>query len=158
MSFVIYQIKLIMKTFFAMLMGLMVSLSMVSCFGSDDDSHNDDDDGGSTSQVIVEGTWKVTFFEEDESNQTGHFDNYEFNFNQDHSLTASNGDVTQTGSWSTGTDDSTNKLIIQFSAENGPFEEISEDWQIIAKTSTKIELKHVSGGDGSIDYLTFEKL
>lgn len=149
-----------MKTFFTMLTGLMISLSVVSCFGSDDDNHNDDDDGGSTGQVIVEGSWKVTFFEEDGSNQTVHFDNYEFNFNQDHSLTAGNGSTTQNGTWNTGNDDSNNKLIIDFPAapEDDPFEEISEDWQIIAKTTVKIELKHVSGGDGSIDYLTFEKL
>ena len=44
-----------------------------------------------------------------------------------------------------------------FTALDGPFEEISEDWNVISRTATKIELKHVSGGDGSIDYLTLEK-
>ncbi len=61
------------------------------------------------------------------------------------------------GTWTTGTDDSTPKFIINFSATNGPFEEISEDWQILNASATRVELKHVSGGDGSIDMLTFEK-
>lgn len=59
------------------------------------------------------------------------------------------------GTWSTGTDDSTPKFIIAFSATNGPFEEISEDWRILSITSSKMELKHVSSGDGSIDLLIF---
>ena len=46
---------------------------------------------------------------------------------------------------------------MMFTALDGPFEEISEDWRVISRTTTKIELKHISGGDGSTDYLTFEK-
>jgi predicted nucleotidyltransferase len=38
------------------------------------------------------------------------------------------------------------------------FEELSEDWEIISQTATKIELRHVSGGGGGTDLLTFGKL
>lgn len=143
--------------YFRVLMGFVLSISLMSCFGSDDD----DDQGGNndgTTQVVVQGSWKVTLFQEDNSNQTHHFSGYAFTFHADHTLVAVNGEVTQTGTWSTGGDDSSNKLVIVFPAQDGPFEEISEDWQIQTKTPSKIELKHVSGGDGSVDFLTFEKI
>ncbi len=135
------------------LLGMVLSISLMSCFGSDDDDNNN-----GTSQAIVEGSWRVTLFQEDNSDQTHHFSGYVFTFNTDHSLVAVNGSTTQTGTWSIGNDDSNNKLIIIFPANDGPFEEISEDWRIQSKTPSKIELKHVSGGDGSIDFLTFEKI
>ncbi|MFA7687088.1 MAG: hypothetical protein WCY25_04395 [Moheibacter sp.] len=141
-----------------MLLAIAFSISLGSCFGSDDDDSNDDDNNNGTSQVVVAGSWKVTLFEEDNSNQTHHFTGYSFSFNTDHTLVATNGSVTQTGTWSTGGDDSSNKLIINFSVADGPFEEISEDWNIQSKTPSKIELRHVSGGDGSVDFLTFEKI
>ena len=37
------------------------------------------------------------------------------------------------------------------------FAELSEDWDIISHTASKIELIHVSGGNGGTDLLTFEK-
>jgi hypothetical protein len=37
------------------------------------------------------------------------------------------------------------------------FAELSEDWNIISYTATKIELIHQSGGNGDTDLLTFEK-
>jgi hypothetical protein len=37
------------------------------------------------------------------------------------------------------------------------FEELSEDWSILSISPSKIELKHVSGGNGGTDFLTFEK-
>jgi len=72
-------------------------------------------------------------------------------------LSATNGSTTQSGDWSTYVDSGYTKLDLMFTALDGPFEEISEDWNVISRSATKIELKHVSGGDGSVDYLTFEK-
>ena len=48
-------------------------------------------------------------------------------------------------------------MDISFTATSGHFESISEDWRVLSSTASKIELKHISGGDGSIDLLTFEK-
>jgi hypothetical protein len=125
---------------------------------------NDDDSGSSPSQIVtntqnavVNGTWRVTLFSEDGSNQTSNFSNYNFTFNSNGTLTAANGSTTMNGTWSAGTDDSTPKMFINFNVTDGPFEEISEDWRILSNTSSKIELNHISGGDGSIDLLTFEK-
>ena len=54
-------------------------------------------------------------------------------------------------------DSGSTKFDITFPDANGPFEEITEDWRVLSSSTTKLELKHVSGGDGSIDLLTFEK-
>lgn len=126
-------------------------------------SNNDDDDGhhnGNTTGIVIDGAWKVSLFQEDNVNQTNHFSSYAFEFNSSGVLTASNDILTMTGNWNNGGDDSGNKLNIDFptAQDDSPFEEISEDWNILSKTPSKIELKHVSGGDGSIDLLTFEKL
>jgi hypothetical protein len=45
-----------------------------------------------------------------------------------------------------------------FFASPVDFSELSEDWDIITNSSSKIELIHVSGGNGDTDLLTFEKI
>ncbi len=44
-----------------------------------------------------------------------------------------------------------------FFAAPEDFAELTEDWNIISYSANKIELIHVSGGDGDVDLLTFEK-
>lgn len=44
-----------------------------------------------------------------------------------------------------------------FFASPVDFSELSEDWDIITNSSSKIELIHESGGNGGTDLLTFEK-
>lgn len=44
-----------------------------------------------------------------------------------------------------------------FFASPADFAELTEDWDIITHSATKIELIHVSGGNGGTDLLTFEK-
>ena len=78
-------------------------------------------------------------------------------------LTASNGANTYNGTWSvtsdnSGDDSPSNDLDfnIGFSAPSN-FAELTEDWNILERTDTKVRLVHVSGGNGGTDYLTFEK-
>lgn len=77
-------------------------------------------------------------------------------------LSASNGPNTFIGSWiimnNNSNDDSLDDVdfLISFAAPNN-FAELSEDWEILSRTASKIELKHVSGGgNGGTDLLTFE--
>lgn len=60
------------------------------------------------------------------------------------------------GSRSSGNDDSQTKLDISLVNIN-PWNDISDDWHVIAQSSTQIQLQDVSGGSGDIDYLTFTK-
>ncbi|MEX0998091.1 MAG: hypothetical protein WDZ45_13655 [Flavobacteriaceae bacterium] len=144
---------------------LFMSLLLFSC-SSDDDSNS-----GDSATVIAQletsiksGTWRVSNFNEDGNNQTSDFNGYVFTFSEGGVVAASNGTTTITGTWVTSIGSSSSssgsnpKFILEFNVSNGPFEEISEDWRIESSTNTKIDLKHVSGGDGSIDLLTFTKI
>lgn len=146
------------KLFFIPLLFSIFMLNVASTCSNDDDSSSSNNPSiDDVNNNVVSGAWNVTLFSESGSTQTSNFSGYNFNFATNGTLTAVNGNTTMTGTWSTGTDDSTPKMYINFNVSNGSFEEISEDWRILSNSSSKIELKHISGGDGSIDLLTFEK-
>lgn len=128
----------------------------IGCTDEDDDTNQVSSPTEITS-TVADGTWIVTLYKEAEIVQTANYSGYSFTFATDGSLSATNGITTQSGDWSTYIDSGYTKLDLMFDALDGPFEEISEDWNVISRTDIKIELKHVSGGDGSIDYLTLEK-
>jgi len=106
-------------------------------------------------EILTSGTWRVTYFFDDKD-ETTHFTGYNFTFLNNGTVTASNNTTTVNGTWNTGTDDSNNKLYLNF-VSNSTFEELNEDWRVIEKMNAKIRLEHISGGGGGTDYLTFEK-
>jgi hypothetical protein len=133
-------------------------LNVASMCSSDDDSL--DDNSPPVATIInntTTGTWRVILFNENGIIKTSNYSDYNFSINSDESIVAVNGSTTKTGTWSIYTDSGYSKFGILFPDINGPFEEISEDWRVLSSTTTKLELKHISGGDGSIDLLTFEK-
>lgn len=141
------------KIMFMPFLAVIFVLNVASMCSNDDDQPS----SSNVSNLITSGTWRITLFSEDGVNQTSQFNGYNFTFESGGLITANNGSNTLNGTWITGTDDSTPKLIINFNVTNGPFEEISEDWRILSSSTSKIELRHVSGGDGSVDLLTFQK-
>lgn len=146
-----------MKTFnIAMTAALLLTLSFALLSCSKDDSATDNTPA-QVEENFTSGSWKVTFFEEDGIAQTAYFNGYDFSFNANKTVVASNGDTSVNGSWSSFIDSGDTKFVLNFNAVSGPFEEISEDWRVISNSATKIELRHESGGDGSIDLLTFTK-
>ena len=112
-------------------------------------------------KTMTDGTWKVTLFSEDGINETYHFDGYTFTFSDGGGVTATNGSNTVSGSWSTskaGSDDDSNNAHFNLTfPEVNNFDELSDDWHILTLSDSRLELEDVSGGDGSIDKLTFEK-
>ena len=134
----------------------LLLFTSISC-SDDDDTSTEVSNPTEITSTVTDGQWIVTLFKENDVVQTSNYSGYSFTFGSDGSLSATNGSTTQSGDWSTYTDSGYTKLDMMFTALDGPFEEISEDWNVISRTANKIELKHVSGGDGSIDYLTFEK-
>ena len=156
-----------MKTTFNIALALVVSFSLMSysC------SSSDDDDGGSNNNqnqqqlisVAQSGNWIITYFYDTDSDETNDFNGYSFTFASSGVLTATNGANTVTGTWSvtnsSSNDDSSDDLDFNISfASPADFSELTDDWDIITYSSTKIELIDVSGGNGGTDYLTFEKL
>lgn len=134
-------------------------------------SCSSDDSGDSTtiptpSEVVNtmnSGTWRITNYVDSGSNETSDFTGYNFTFNSNNVLMATNGTNEYIGVWSVTNDNSnddspSNDLDFNI-AFSGPvkFAELSDDWDIVSRTSTKLVLIDVSGGNGGTDNLTFEK-
>lgn len=143
----------------AILISLTSILTMTSCT-------NDDPAVVSTPVIqnnVQSGNWRITSFIDSGKDETNHFTGYTFTFATNGALISTNGSTTYTGAWnvtdSNSNDDSPGDLDfnIQFALTNN-FEDLNEDWQIISQSSSRIELIHVSGGNGGTDYLTFEKI
>jgi len=131
---------------------LLLSTVLVSCKNDDNSSPSP---SATLNSNLQTGTWRITLFAEDGDNQTSHYSGYNFTFGNGGVVTASNGSNTVTGVWVTGSDDSTSKLILTFTA--APFTELNEDWRVLEQSSNKIRLQHISGGNGGVDDLVFEK-
>ncbi|MCK8479697.1 hypothetical protein [Psychroserpens algicola] len=149
----------------------LLSFSLMSSMCSSDD---DDGNPNNNSQQIAEiqsdaesGTWRITNFNDSGQNETSDFNGYDFSFNADGSLTATNGANTLTGTWSVtddsnSNDDSNSDDDIDFNIffpvpDSNDFEDLNDDWDVVSSSSTRIELIDISGGNGGTDMLTFEK-
>ena len=143
------------KTMIAAL--LLSILTFSSCTKDAGQASSNAQGSANTSSTVQQGKWKVTLFNDSGRDETSHFAGYEFGFNANGTVRAQKGSTTVNGTWSTGGDDSQNKLILNFGSTT-PFDELNEDWRILERTSSKIRLQHVSGGNGGTDLLTFEKI
>ncbi|WP_431158805.1 hypothetical protein [Winogradskyella poriferorum] len=160
-----------MKKVFNLGLLLMLSFSLMSSMcSSDDDDGSSNDNSQQISQIennVESGTWRITNFNDSGQNETSDFNGYDFTFNSDGSLVATNGSNTLTGTWSVtddsnSSDDSSSDDDIDFNIffpvpDDNDFEDLNDDWDVVTTTSTRIELIDVSGGNGGTDMLTFEK-
>jgi hypothetical protein len=160
------KVKLFMNFFIALLL-----LSSCSIDNDDLGTPNSTADVEVLKDIAVSGSWTITSFIDSGSDETADFNGYGFSFNTDGALVADKGDSSVEGSWSI-TDDSGDSsddnssddhsdddidFNIFFASPPG-FSELSEDWQIVSSSVTKIELVHISGGNGGTDHLIFEKI
>ena len=147
---------------------LMVVSLLAACDDNDDDKSNQRT--AKVNQIrdaTINGQWRIANFVDSDNDETAHFNGYVFEFESDNTLTASNGSDNQFGTWSVTSDDNSqddnsdefDDIDFNLAFINPPdFAELSEDWEIISQSPDKIELRHVSGGNGGTDLLTFEKL
>ena len=153
---------------------MVFALLFISCSSDNSDDVNATNsmaDIQEISDLVSNGTWTITNFVDSGSDETANFTGYGFSFNSDGNLVADNGSNTVNGTWSvtddSGSDDSNDDSSIDdssddidfniFFASPSNFNELSEDWDIVSRTDSRIELIHVSGGNGGTDNLTFEK-
>lgn len=136
-------------------------LNVASMCSSDD--NNSASDPTPVINTVTSGTWRITYFYDTDSDETTNFTGYNFTFGASNILTATNGTTTYTGSWSVMSDDTNDDnpssdldFNILFSSPTN-FAELSDDWDVVSRTDTKIVLTDVSGGNGGTDFLTFEK-
>ena len=134
---------------------LMLSIGLFSC--KKDDDSNTTITTVNLSATATTGSWRVTYYYDDNQVETSNYAGYAFTFAGGNVVTATKaGSPTVTGTWATGTDNSKVKLILSF-ATPATFNELSDDWHVTSRTDTKIVMTHVSGGNGGTDFLTFEK-
>lgn len=149
--FTIHQTIYSMKKIFYLL--TFSTILFTSCSNDDDNSAITT---GSVSSTLIDGSWRITYYWDNDRDETSDYNGYTFTFGNGNVLTALRAATPTVGSWSTINDDGKVKLVILFST---PAEliEISDDWEVTERTNTRIKLKDVSGGSGETDFLTFEK-
>jgi hypothetical protein len=144
-------------------MFLFIATAFSSCTDEDDTVVNNSVDPTPVINVVNNGTWRITFYEDSSVDETSNFTGYNFSFGAGNVLTATNGTNTYSGTWSVTSDNSlddspSNDLDFNIAfAAPANFTDLTDDWNIISYTATKIQLIHVSGGGGGTDYITFEK-
>jgi hypothetical protein len=146
------------------ILAMLFMLNVASMCSSDDDNSTPTSvDPTPVVNTVNQGTWRVTLYNNSGTIETSNFTGYNFIFGPSSVLTASNGTNTYIGTWSVTSDNSGDDspspdldFNIAFASPSN-FAELTEDWNIISYTTTKIQLIHVSGGNGGTDYLTFEK-
>ena len=130
-------------------------------------SCSNDNTSDPTSNIVTDnlksGSWRITSFVDSGKDETNHFSGFTFSFENSGVLVANNNSSTFSGNWSI-TDNNSNDdnpgdldFNIAFNLTND-FEDLYEDWQIVTQSDSRIELIHVSGGNGGTDTLVFEKI
>lgn len=110
--------------------------------------------------IITDGSWFVSLYIDDNENETSDFQNLVFVFNSNGSVEVSNQQSNVVmGSWSSFVNSQNQlKLLLNFSDDANPLNELDDDWDVINITTTTIELKDLSDDDSFEDVLTFQKL
>lgn len=146
----------------SLLLLLGMGIILTACHSEADETSADVVQMSAIIATMKAGTWHITNYVDHGVDKTSNFTDFEFTFDSGNALTATNGTNIYTGFWTvTNTpndDQSPNNNIdfnITFSAP-AHFEDITDDWDVVSRTETKIVLIDV-GGSGSVDNLTFEK-
>ena len=111
---------------------------------------------GNTSSTLTSGTWKVSYYYDKDKDETSHYSIYTFEFLNDGDLRIVGTRSEHTGSWSTYNSDGYSKMNIN-AGSTDPLSDLNDDWKIIENSDSKIKLEDQSG-DGSMEYLDFEKI
>jgi len=134
----------------------LIDAAIDDCDEDDDNDYNDDDvDDTDLRHVLIDGLWEITKFMEDKD-ETSIFEGYIFDFLENGVVEVTKNDQGFRGEWTTYGDDGILELELFF-GDDFPLGEIHDDWNVIEFDSKIIKLKDVSGGDGAVEYLTFER-
>ena len=100
------------------------------------------------------GSWFVNLLEENGSDHTANFNEYEFTFLRNGEAIAVSSNNTINGFWTAEIDSGNLDFILNFeTGTNSNFSELNDNWDVLEATQTIIRLSDVSGG--GTDLLTF---
>jgi hypothetical protein len=131
---------------------------IVTClaFSCDDDDDPPSISPSEVTETMASGSWRVSYYQDRDDDETSNYSGYVFSFTTAGVAVATKNTIDVVGGWSTTDSGSKVKVILSFTGS--PLDELSQDWEVIQRSSTEIKLRHVSGGDGHIDYLTLSKV
>ena len=110
---------------------------------------------------ITKGTWRISNFDDSNVDKTDVFEDFDFTFGSNGSLTATNGTLTYTGTWDITDGDENDDILddldfkINFPLTN-EFQDLNDDWDIFAQSVDNLELTE-AGGITDTDLLSFRK-
>ena len=118
-----------------------------------------DDDNVVVNQKLAttlgNGSWRITYFFNNQD-ETGDFDGYSFQFNDDGILIARKNALSMQGSWETEeSSDGNSKLYVDFGAGD-PLQKLNEDWRLAATSGSKITFEHESV-NGDINTMVLQR-
>ncbi|WP_235982816.1 hypothetical protein [Kordia aestuariivivens] len=157
-----------MKTTIYYVFLVMISFSLMSTTCDTDDMIITDNSMIINEVINIAETdsWRITSYIDSGQDETTDFTNYDFTFQSDGTLIATNSTDQVAGIWSVtdsnSNDDSSSDDDIDFNinfnvATTSVFFDLNDDWDIVSYTSTTISLQDVSGGNGGTDTLVFQK-
>jgi hypothetical protein len=136
---------------------VLTVIAFTACSSNDDAGDANTIEFEKIKTTLPEGEWKISNLIDGQSDHTEDFQSFVFTFNEDGTVAATNDLYSEPGTWTyDNSSSSSEKLVLQFS-ETTPFDEINDDWEIVLVSSSTVELRDVSGGDGDIELLTFTK-
>jgi hypothetical protein len=101
--------------------------------------------------IIVTGTWHVSFYAENSVDMTNNYFGYTFSFNNDGSSLVIKETLFVPGTWDVYNESSALKLNLAFDGE--VLDGLEEDWEVTEYTATTMKLMHVSTGNSATDVL-----
>ena len=113
------------------------------------------DEPPATSPIMKQVKWKVSYYGDNGANETNAYTGYVFTFNSNGNVTAVKGTSTVNGTWSPGTKESDNKLILNF---NSIFlEGLNAQWSFTEKSYSIVKMESVNGTNDT-DILVLEQI
>ena len=114
-----------------------------------------DTEAPSTKSIIQNGKWRITDYNDNGANKTSLYTGYEFTFLPNGTVTAVKGNISANGSWSTGPNEDTNRLTLNFSSV--ALNELNKEWIFATKAYSVVKLENISNTTGT-DSFVLEKI
>jgi hypothetical protein len=107
------------------------------------------------SNVIVSGSWHVSYFLDNSIDRTSNYSGYNFTFLTNGTSTVVKNYTSTYGNWNSYIDNGNKILNLSFSGTT--IDELENDWTVIEFTVNNIRLKQIENSGSDIHYLYFTK-
>jgi hypothetical protein len=120
---------------------VLLSVLIIGCQNKTSTNVTPGNSNNSLSGTVTSGKWTISYFYDNDKEETSDYSGYSFEFNTDKTLTATRNGITTSGTWNEATDDGLPRLVIMLNTTDNKLTELNDDWVIESKTDTQIKLK-----------------